>query len=62
MQTRIAQLEDECQRLREENALLRNQLGLEPKSVPTTPPEPNAPIHTNIKTAQHNAKFLQLNI
>jgi hypothetical protein len=32
MKIRIAQLEDECQKLREENASLRNQLGLEPKS------------------------------
>ncbi|MDP1659620.1 MAG: DEAD/DEAH box helicase family protein [Methylotenera sp.] len=41
MQIRIAQLEDECQKLREENASLRNQLGLEPKSSYTTTSEPN---------------------
>ncbi|MDP2154121.1 MAG: DEAD/DEAH box helicase family protein [Methylotenera sp.] len=41
MQIRIAQLEDECQKLREENTSLRNQLGLEPKSSHTRTSESN---------------------
>lgn len=46
MQTRIAQLEDECQKLREENASLRKQLGLVPELMVTRPEPINASVET----------------
>jgi superfamily II DNA or RNA helicase len=46
MQTRIAQLEDECQKLREENASLRKQLGLVPELMVTRPELITASVQT----------------